>query len=150
MTKDASGSIDYAGEAGLTLVELLIVLFIISLGWFSLLPRLDPTGPGRADTPLHAMNTFLEQVRHAALLSGRFQEVRVDQLEGRLAWGETFHRLPMAVTRCTINAQPCSRPGAFVRIYPPGYMDRFDLTFPDGMQWATRDLDVRLAAVDRQ
>jgi len=42
--------------AGLTLVELLIVLFIVGLGWFTLLPRLDPTRPSGSSAPLHEMN----------------------------------------------------------------------------------------------
>ncbi|GAB6059200.1 prepilin-type N-terminal cleavage/methylation domain-containing protein [Desulfonatronum parangueonense] len=137
-------------QTGLTLIELLIVLLIVSLGWFTLLPRLDPTAPRRADAPLHELNVFLDQVRHAAFFSGRFQEVRLDHVQGRFVWNEASHRMHQPVTRCTINAAPCPRTEALLRIYPAGYMDPLVLVFANGEQWRTSELDVRLLASERQ
>lgn len=138
-----------AGQTGLTLVELLIVLFIVGLGWFTLLPRLDPAVPGREQAPLHEMNMFWEQVRQTALRTGRFQMVRVDHPHGRLSWGDTIHHLPSPVAQCTVNTDPCASPAALVRVYPQGYMDRLQLRFSSGEQWATDDLDVRFSASGR-
>ena len=131
-------------NAGLTLVELLIVLFIVGLGWFTLLPRLDPTAsPGRAE-PLHQANAFLERVRHAAVQTGRFQEIRLDLASGALDWNGAALGLPNPVTRCTLNGATCPHPVVQVRIYPQGHMDQLHLQFAHREQWATAELDVRL------
>jgi hypothetical protein len=134
---------------GLTLVELLVVLFIVGLGWFSLLPRLDPTNQANSDDPLTEMNTILNQVRHKAFVTGRFQEVRIDHLQGRLFWNEESLRFRSPIARCTINTVPCQRPASNIRIYPPGYMDQLDLVFASGERWTTMDLDVRMLATSR-
>ena len=138
-----------SGQAGLTLVELLIVLFIVSLGWFALLPRLDPTGPRREHAPLHEMNEFLDQVRQEAFVSGRFQEIRVDHLQGRFTWNDSSQDLHQPVTRCTINESPCPRSETIVRVYPGGYMDHLVLLLADGKQWKASELDVRVLVSER-
>lgn len=133
-----------SSSAGLTLVELLIVLFIVGLGWFTLLPRLDPTRPAGGNAPLHEMNVFLDQVRDAAVQGGRFQVIRLDPATGVLAWNETTHSLPHPPGRCILNDSPCPHPAAHFRVYPQGHMDRLQLDFTSGERWTTADLDVRL------
>lgn len=130
--------------AGLTLVELLIVLFIVGLGWFTLLPRLDPTRPSGSNVPLHEMNVFLDQVRVAAVQVGRLQVIRLDPATGALSWNESTHRLPHPPSRCILNDSPCPHPAARFRVYPQGHMDRLQLDFISGERWATADLDARL------
>ena len=129
---------------GLTLVELLIVLFIVSLGWFTLLPRLDPTGPAKGSEPLIEINAFLDHIRHAAVQTGRFQVIRLDLASGGMTWNEASRGLPQPVTHCTLNGSPCPRPVTHLRIYPQGHMDRLQLHFADRGQWTTADLDARL------
>ncbi|WP_031386766.1 MULTISPECIES: Tfp pilus assembly protein FimT/FimU [Desulfonatronum] len=131
-------------NAGLTLVELLIVLFIVGLGWFTLLPRLDPTRPSGSNAPLHEVNVFLAQVRSTAIETGRFQAIRLDPTSGVLSWNEATHRLPTPPGRCVLNDSPCPHPAAHFRVYPQGHMDRLRLDFSSGERWTTADLDVRL------
>jgi hypothetical protein len=138
-----SGPRDHA-SAGLTLVELLIVLFIVGLGWFTLLPRLDPTRPSGSNAPLHEVNVFLDQVRNAAVETGRFQVIRLDTASGGLSWNEATHRMPNPPGRCVLNEIPCPHPFSHFRIYPQGHMDRLLFSFTDGERWTTADLDARL------
>lgn len=131
---------------GLTIVELLIVLFIVGLGWFTLLPRLDPTRPSGPDAPLHEMNAFLAQAANAAVQAGRFQLIQLDPVSGGLTWNDASHSIPSPPSRCTLNGSPCPRPSTPVRIYPQGHMDRLLLDFPGGARWAVVDLQTRMAA----
>jgi hypothetical protein len=130
--------------AGLTLVELLIVLFIVGLGWFTLLPRLDPTRPSGSSAPLHEMNVFLNQARIAAVQTGRFQVIRLDPVSGGLSWNDATHSMPHPSGRCTLNDFPCPHPATHFRVYPQGHMDRLRLDFTNGERWVTADLDARL------
>ncbi|TVQ97920.1 MAG: hypothetical protein EA399_11880 [Desulfovibrionales bacterium] len=134
---------------GLTMVELLIVLFIVSLGWFTLLPRLDPTRPSARETPLHQVNTLLAQAHDAALQTGVFQTIRLDPVSGALSWNETVQRMPHPPSRCLVNGAPCPHPLSEFRIYPQGHMDRLELHFPGGERWTTMDLATRLSPEHR-
>lgn len=134
---------------GLTLVELLIVLLIVSLGWFTLLPRLDPTRPDQAQQPMQAMNAFLAQVADAAFAQGRLQPLRLDPRQSRLSWNEKSHDLPAAVNGCTINSRPCPSRNVLLRVFPGGYMDNLELRFSTGEHWVSADLAVRMDAGSR-
>lgn len=135
--------------SGLTLVELLIVLLIVSLGWFTLLPRLDPTRPGRAQQPVQAMNDFLAQVEDAAFVQGRLQPVRLDPRVGQLNWNDKSHDLPGPVSGCTINTRPCPHRDVLLRVFPGGYMDNLELRFSTGEHWISADLAVRMTSKAR-
>lgn len=131
---------------GLTIVELLIVLFIVGLGWFTLLPRLDPTRPSGPEAPLHAMNVFLAQAAETAAQTGRSQVVHLDLVFGGLTWNDATHHMPSPPSHCILNGSPCPHPSTSVRIYPQGHMDRLRLDFSGGARWAVVDLQTRMAA----
>lgn len=138
-------------QAGLTLVELLVVLAIVALGWFTLLPRLDPTDASSAkDKPLAEVNQMLARAGAAALTHGRFQELSIEGRQGRLVWGEEAIRLPSPVAECRINAESCLVPEAIFRAYPHGGMDRLDLALFSGERWTSADLATRLVQAGSQ
>lgn len=138
-------------QSGLTLIELMAVLLIVSLGWFTLLPRLDPAGPSAArDKPLPEMNELLAEAAKAALATGRFQEVLLDRRTGFIEWGDTRVSLPSAVAECRINDQPCPPHEAHLRVYAHGFMDRLVLTLFSGESWISADLTARMIQPELQ
>ena len=135
--------------SGLTLMELLVVLLVVAMGWFTLLPRLDPTDPAAAqDRPLLEVNELLARAADAARSSSRFQEVRLQRHLGRMTWGENVVRLPSAVAECRINDAPCSETETTLRIYAHGWMDRITLGLYSGERWTSADLATRLIQAD--
>lgn len=136
-------------QSGLTLIELLAVLLIVALGWFTLLPRLDPADPAASrDRPLAEMNELLAQAARAALAQGRFQEALLDRRLGVVEWGEKSIRLPSAVAECRINDQPCPAHEARFRVYAHGCMDKLALSLFSGERWVSADLSARMVHED--
>ncbi|WP_052507001.1 prepilin-type N-terminal cleavage/methylation domain-containing protein [Desulfonatronovibrio magnus] len=115
---------------GLTLVELLIVLLIFSLGWFALLPRLDLT---RA-TPdsWQTLNSHLTAIRQAAIESGVRQKISFAPGQDYFQWQDERLRLSAPVSRIMVNSQQAlSGPSNFF-IYPTGHMDEVLLVLSTG------------------
>jgi len=132
-------------------MELLTVLLIVALGWFTLLPRLDPTDRSLTrDKPLAEVNDLLARAGAAALSCGRFQELRVERQPGRLVWGEEAVRLPSGIAECRVNNTPCPAGGAVFRVYAHGCMDRLVLALFSGERWTTADLSSRLVLANYQ
>lgn len=138
-------------QAGLTLIELLVVLLIVALGWFTLLPRLDPMNPSASqDRPLAEVNDLLARAGSAALAQGRFQELRLERQAGRLLWGGEGVRLPSAVAECRINDEPCPATEAVFRVYAHGGMDGLMIALFSGERWISAELAARLVQADLQ
>lgn len=135
--------------SGLTLMELLVVLLIVAMGWFTLMPRLDPTDPAAAESrPLLEVNALLARAAETACSSGRFQELRLERHTGRMIWGEEAVRLPTAVAECRVNEAPCSEADTTFRIYAHGWMDRLALGMYSGERWISADFTARLSRAD--
>jgi prepilin-type N-terminal cleavage/methylation domain-containing protein len=138
-------------QSGLTMMELLVVLLIVGMGWFSLLPRLDPTNPSASrNKPLAEVNELLDQAAAAALFQGRFQQLHLERHPDRLGWGEQIVQLPSTVAECRINDNPCPEGEALFRVYAHGLMDRLALALFSGERWASADLAARLVQADSQ
>lgn len=149
--KHRSDPMQPSHESGLTLIELLVVLLIVALGWFTLLPRLDPTAPASArDRPLAEVNELLARAGTEALNQGRFQELLLERQAGRLIWREESVRLPSGVAECRINNQPCPAREAVFRLYAHGGMDSLELVLFSGERWSSADLASHLVHQDLQ
>ncbi|MDZ7762791.1 MAG: hypothetical protein U5L00_21390 [Desulfovermiculus sp.] len=125
--------------SGLTLIELLLVLGIIGLGWFTLLPKLDgvPMGP---EARLDKVNTLLFQAGQEALQSHARQRITLTLGSTEVRWKEQEARLPAPISRVHINGRQAAgtRPG--FAVYPTGHMDELNLRLQDGELLQSRPL----------
>lgn len=130
----------------MTLFEILIVLLVLSFGWFTLLPKLDVARMSDERGGAHReLDDFLDQVRREAETTCRQQTVSGALSDDRLAWGEKTVRLPEAVSSSRVNgAEPRERVFQF-RIYPSGVMDNVELGLTSGRRLKARSLTCQLA-----
>lgn len=131
---------------GLTLLEVLVVLSIVAIGWFTLLPSLDMNVTSATfDTELDDANQLLLQARTRAMSTCTIQEVRLKAASSRIAWGDREADLPSMVSNIHVNGErhPARRNFAF-RIYPSGSMDEVEIDLSNGDELQGDVLNVSL------
>jgi len=117
----------------MTLIEILVVLVIVAMGWFAFIPSLDVGGRAGEKDRIEAINEFMETVRTAAFKECAVQKIEVVLGEDFLAWGKEKVSLPGGVSRCLVNGE---NPGGLVfdfKMYPEGVMDEVRLVLLNGM-----------------
>ncbi|MDY7000886.1 MAG: type II secretion system protein [Thermodesulfobacteriota bacterium] len=120
-------------RSGMTLMEILVVLVIIAMGWFAFMPALDVGGRFREADRLEDLNKFMETVRTAAFKKCAIQKIQVVLGEDSLTWNEEKISLPGGVSRCLINGE---NPGGLTfdfNMYPAGVMDEVRLVLLNGI-----------------
>ncbi len=128
---------------GLTLIELLIVLAIVGLGWFTLLPRLDIAGD-RNQNQLEKVNALLLQAGQEALWTNSLQQINLSMGQDTVIWQEQEQTLPAALSSAEVNGRRAtSRQLAFF-IYPGGHMDEVRLLLQNGQQLKARPVANKL------
>jgi len=133
-------------SGGLTFIELLIVLFIVGMGWFTLVPNLDLAGD-RGDDTLSMVNAFLYEARTEAVEKDLRQDVIVDFSKGKIFWNDEEISLPSRIVNGHFNESPVDEGEATFYIYPEGFSDEVRLVFGDGMTIVLDPLDVRFREV---
>lgn len=119
--------------AGLTLIELLLVLCIIGLGWFTLVPRLDMSDPSKRDG-LDQVNALLFQAGQEAIRSHARQKVSLNLGHAQMHWKDQKAALPAQVSRVEINGRQVSGTNPAFTVYPTGHMDELLLRLRGGKQ----------------
>ncbi|WP_320006660.1 Tfp pilus assembly protein FimT/FimU [Maridesulfovibrio sp.] len=127
---------------GLTFIELLIVLFIVGMGWFTLVPNLDLAG-NRGEDTLSKVNAFLYEARVEAVEKDLRQDIVVDFAKGKIFWNEEEISLPSRIVNGHFNESPVDEGTATFYIYPEGFSDEVRLVFGDGLTIVLDPLDVR-------
>lgn len=119
--------------AGLTIMEVLVVLIIFGIGWFAVLPNLGLLDAMRTTDPgLDRLNAFLAQARSQAMGNGTMARMVVVPGKKTLSWEGVETIFPAAVSRCLVNGrQHFDRPTEF-RVYPTGAMDDVRITLDGG------------------
>jgi hypothetical protein len=137
----------------MTLVEIIVVLCIVGLAWFSLLPRLN-LGSGGSGSRIPGnypeLNGFLADARRKAMAEGVMQRIEGDLGGDKLVWGKAELRLPKAVQAITVNGQAPPDRRFVLRVHPSGAMDNVELTLSGGEALASRPLACRLDAPDEE
>ncbi len=131
-------------QSGLTLIEIIVVLIIFSLGWFALLPAMSPDE--EAAPRLEAVNAMLRQARSQAMSSAKIQSLEVRLGGGVVAWDDQVEKLPSSVEDCQINGRTSLSRRAVFRIYPAGSMDELRLSLNNGEVLQAAPLTAVLAA----
>jgi prepilin-type N-terminal cleavage/methylation domain-containing protein len=121
----------FGPRSGLTLIEIVVVLIIFSLGWFSLLPAMSPD-EDKGAPGLEPVNEMLQQARSRAMAEAQIQKLRVRLGEDVIVWGERSEELPSIVGDCQINGRTSLGGWAVFRIYPAGSMDELRLSLKNG------------------
>lgn len=119
---------------GFTLLELLVVLFIVGLGWFTFLPKLDMSIGGGAGGGLDSVNKFLGSVKEQAERTYSVQKVSVPLGGAALSWGDKVQNLPTPILSCRLPDQVSylSSTTFFLEFYPDGHCSRAILALEGG------------------
>lgn len=125
-------------QKGFTLTELFIVLFIIGLGWFTLLPRLDLTD--KTSDPMHQINVLLESAGKTAVQNNVRQQIFLSPGRDFVEWNDKKYYLPAILSRAKINGRPVTRNAEPFNIYPTGHMDELFLILAGGEEIRSRPL----------
>lgn len=133
-------------SGGLTFIELLIVLFIVGMGWFTLMPNLDLAGD-RGDDSLSLVNALIYEARVEAVENDIRQYVYIDFESQLVVWREEEVALPEKVSSGHFNEQPIEEDGIEFVIYPEGFCDEVRLVFADGVTVVLDPLAVRFGEI---
>ena len=126
---------------GLSLLEILVVLVIFSIGWFAVLPNLNLLTPdGKQNQPLERLNAFLAGVRLQATRTNSIERFSITPGESFLVWREEKVRLPATVSRCLVNGRQFFDRVTEFRLYPAGNMDDVRITLDDGQVLSSNTL----------
>ena len=117
--------------SGFTFLELLVVLVIIGLGWFTLLPKLD-LATGKPGGYVNELNAFVEEARQAATKGHAIQRLECALTSDRVRYGEESFTLPAALSEIRLNGERPDGQDFFLQIYPHGGMDAVELTLMNG------------------
>ncbi len=120
------------GQHGLTLIEIIVVLLIFALGWFTLLPALSPSQDQEDGRELKEANELLLQARQAAMSKGVIQHLAVTRDKGVIQWGEQSAQLPSSVSNWRVNGRTLLLSKTRFKIYPSGAMDELRLNLANG------------------
>lgn len=127
---------------GFTFIELLIVLIIVGIGWFTLMPNLNLAGNKEEDI-LNRVNAFVYKARSDAVETDSKQVLYIDFEKGLLKWKDDKIALPGRVVSGHLNEEPLGGDGINFSIYPEGFCDEVRLVFADGVTLALDPLSVR-------
>lgn len=117
-------------RGGFTLLELLVVLVIVGVAWFTLLPNLDLAS--RYGKKTSALDEYMESVKRTALSEYATQTVSVSINGKLLEWSGRSHVLESPVYRCEVNGESY-RPGDCIfNVYRDGFMDQVRLVLLSG------------------
>lgn len=133
-------------SGGLTFIELLIVLFIVGMGWFTLMPNLDLAGD-RGDDSLSTINALIYEAKTEAVESDSRQYIYIDFENGVLSWEGEEAPLPSEVSSGHFKDEPIEDKGVEFVIYPEGFCDEVRLVFSDGVTVVLDPLSVRFGEI---
>lgn len=136
-----------SGQRGLTLIELIVVMMIFALGWFALLPTLNPQEEDPSVTELNAVNAMLNKARLEAMSGGGIQRLKIQHRGVSVAWGKQTEPLPSSVSDCQVNGETRRDHWILFRIYPSGVMDELRLSLGNGVILAGAPLTASLSRV---
>ncbi len=131
-----------ACSGGFTFIELLIVLIIVGIGWFTLMPNLNLAGNKEKDS-LNLVNAFIYKARSEAVETDSKQTLYIDFEKGLVKWKGDEIALPGRVVSGHLNEEPLGGEGVNFAIYPEGFSDEVRLVFADGVTLALDPLSVR-------
>lgn len=129
-------------SGGLTFIELLIVLLIVGMGWFTLMPNLDLAGD-KGDDDISLVNALIYEARNEAVDSDSRQIIYVSFEKGLVRWNEEEVALPDSVSSGHFNEEPIDGDGVGFTIYPEGFSDEVRLVFNNGLTLVLDPLSVR-------
>lgn len=129
-------------SGGLTFIELLIVLFIVGMGWFTLMPNLDLAGNNEEDK-VSLVNALIYEARTKAVETDTRQLVFINFEKGLVSWNGEETELPDTVTSGHFNEEPIGGEGVDFTIYPEGFSDEVRLVLSNGMALILDPLSVR-------
>lgn len=132
---------------GFTLLEVMVVLFIIGLGWFSLLPRLDSADVTDSG-PLTELNDFLDLAKADAVRLCRPQVLNLGPGSDLLSRDEAKMKLPAPVLSALVNGY--APPGTVYsfKVYPEGFMDAVTIRLSDDTVYLADVLRCRFTGGD--
>lgn len=120
--------------AAFTLLELIIVLFIVGLGWFSFLPKMDIASKKGGDTSIESMNAFLQTIKEQAEKSYMTQSAALSLGSATLTWGDKEKKFSSPILSCKLIDQPFRLASItyLLKFYPDGHSDRVMIALEDG------------------
>ncbi len=116
---------------GFTLLELLVVMAIVGLAWFSILPNLDIAGRMQGESRA-SLNDFLSRVRSKAVNEYSREAVTLEIGKPELKWGAETFTLASPVQRAAINEQSPLGTEIVFYVYPAGVTDAVELELLSG------------------
>ncbi|WP_027720799.1 pilus assembly FimT family protein [Maridesulfovibrio zosterae] len=133
-------------SGGLTFIELLIVLVIVGIGWFTLMPNLDLAG-NKEENHINLVNALIYEARAEAVETDSRQYVFINFEDGFIQWGEEKVSLPSSVSSGHFNEEPMSGDGMDFTIYPEGFSDEVRLVLSDGLTLMLDPLSVKFGEI---
>lgn len=121
-----------SSQKGMTFIELLIVLVIVGMGWFTLMPNLNLAG-GKDTDVINRVNALVYKARTEAVVSDTRQTVSINFKDGTIQWADSREDLPAGVSSGHYNDQPVADTGIDFIIYPEGFCDEVRLVLRNGM-----------------
>ncbi|WP_432734434.1 pilus assembly FimT family protein [Maridesulfovibrio sp. FT414] len=129
-------------SGGLTFIELLIVLFIVGMGWFTLMPNLDLAG-NKEEDKVSLVNALIYEAKNMAVETDSRQYVYVNFEKGIVRWNGEEAELPAEISSGHLNEEPVDGDGVDFAIYPEGFSDELRLVLSDGLTLVLDPLSVR-------
>lgn len=126
---------------GFTLIEILVVIFIVGIGWFSLMPNLEISK--KNNDPVDDMNKLLELASNAALANNSIEQLEIDLNKNSIKWNEQTLSVPFDIKNVRVNSNDFTNNEdrhIIFSVYPEGFVDNIVLSISSGKELVSAPL----------
>lgn len=131
-------------DSGYTLLELTVVIFIVGIGWFSLIPHLDVSN--EVERPIHKINKLIKSASVSDMAKNSIEKVAIDFKKSSFSWNSHVETLGCNIDQIKINSYHKKKKDKAIHfsVYPDGFVDNVIIQASTGEKFVSDPLLCKL------
>lgn len=137
-------------RAGFTFIEVLIVMLILSIGLFTIIPKVAPRYLERLSSTEETLNGLISEALKSAREYRKAINITFIMESGTINLEGKVTKLPddLTIDEAAVNEEPAYGPSFNIKVYPVGISDYFELKLSDGSKLVSLPLFTRVELIN--